>query len=351
MEKEKQMKKFLSVLLILLMVVTALPKMVLTVNADFEYVIIDNIVYVLDKDTNKATVAGRSGVLPENVIIQSEIISNDRKFIVTFIGNNAFENCENLSNIEIPDSVTGIGESAFKNSNLQNIKVPDSVIEMYSEVFCGCRELRTVELSNNPEFKFNLPGMFKNCNLLTNIKIPKNVTDICREAFYGSGITNVEILDGLKAIGGSAFADCRELETISLPNSLAFIQDGAFANSGIKRISLPSNLKYLGCGAFESSELTTVEFPDDYKFSVIKQVTFKNCRNLKQVIIPPGVSKIEVGAFANSGLELAMLPEGIVVDVKSDSCMFRIGKSDREKGSFFGCRNLTIRYRSDVKPV
>ena len=46
-----------------------------------------------------------------------------------------------------------------------------------------------------------------------------------------------------------------------------------------------------------------------------------------------------------------MLPEGIVVDVKSDSCMFRIGKSDREKESFFGCRNLTIKYRRDVKPV
>lgn len=345
-------KKFLSVFLTLVMAVTVLSQKGIEVNADGEEVIIDSIIYNLNENANEATVKGVSGVLPENVTILPAIVKDGIEFKVTEISANAFVRRGDLKEINIPDSVTKICDSAFKDSNLQNIKIPNSVIEMYSEVFYGCRELRTVELSNNPEFKSIWPGMFRRCCCLTNIKIPKNVTVIGEEAFYGSGLKNVEFSNELESINQDAFACCGELETVNLPNSLTFIGDWAFANSGIKRISLPSNLKYLGCGAFESSELTTIEFPDDYKFSVIKQGTFKDCENLKQVVIPFGVSKIETEAFAYSGLELATLPEGVVLDVKGEGRRpFTQHGSDYEKGSFFGCRNLTISYRSEAKPV
>ena len=107
-------QKFLSMFLTLVMAATVLPKMKLNVNAACEEVIMDRIVFGLNEETNMATVRGVSGDSPEKLIIPEKVVDRDGvEYVVNSIGKEAFAHSKTLEEVEIPDSVTEIGQEAF----------------------------------------------------------------------------------------------------------------------------------------------------------------------------------------------------------------------------------------------
>lgn len=66
----------------------------------------------------------------------------------------------------------------------------------------------------------------------------------------------------VKAIGESAFYYCDNLQNVTLPETITYIDYNAFAGSGIKSIKLPESLKTIGSWAFCNSELQEVDFPN-----------------------------------------------------------------------------------------
>ena len=87
-----------------------------------------------------------------------------------FIRNNAFENCEFMTSVTLPNSVTSIGEKAFyRCSSLTSITIPNSVTSIDE-------------------------GAFDNCSRLTSITIPNSVTSISPTAFHGCyNLTSIHI--------------------------------------------------------------------------------------------------------------------------------------------------------------
>lgn len=129
---------------------------------------------------------------------------------VTSIGQNAFQNCTNLTGIEIPSSVTSIGENAFFNcSNLTSIVIPSSVTIIDSFAFYNCDALATVTFEENSQLG-NIKGYaFQDCSSLTSIEIPGGVT----------------------SIGGFAFQNCTSLSEITvLAETPPTIQSTTFRN-------------------------------------------------------------------------------------------------------------------------
>jgi len=137
-------------------------------------------------------------------------------FPVTSIGDGAFIDCTNLTNISIPQGVTSIGIAAFY----------------------GCKGLTT-------------------------ISIPQGVTSISKVAFYDcKGLTTISIPQGVTSIGDNAFSGCRDLACISIPQGVTRIGDNAFSGcKDLTSISIPQGATSIGKEVFYGCDrLTTIKF-------------------------------------------------------------------------------------------
>ena len=65
---------------------------------------------------------------------------NNKTYTITTIGDSAFSDCNGLTNINIPNSVTTIGNGAFQNSYLSNINIPNSVSDDWKRCFLRLRQ-------------------------------------------------------------------------------------------------------------------------------------------------------------------------------------------------------------------
>jgi hypothetical protein len=64
---------------------------------------------------------------------------------VTYIDDFAFENCESLSNLKLPDNIAHIGEHAFDGcNNLTSVVIPDSLVEFRAKTFSNCNRLSSI---------------------------------------------------------------------------------------------------------------------------------------------------------------------------------------------------------------
>lgn len=151
---------------------------------------------------------------------------------VTSIGRSAFEGCHELWHITIPDSVTKIGAYAFYNcSRLTYITFPDSVTSIGEYAF-NVSGLESIYFKGDLPSWCKISGMFdmRIENLYINgerlkgdLIIPEGVTSIGENAFYCEDITSVTIPYGVTEIGNCAFYNCTSLKSATIPDSVTTI--------------------------------------------------------------------------------------------------------------------------------
>jgi hypothetical protein len=144
---------------------------------------------------------------------------------VTALAGYAFDKCERLTGVTIPDSVTSIGEMAFGSTGLTSITIPDGVTSTGVNTFFGCTGLTSVIISESVTSIGD--GAFWKCTGLTSITIPDSVTSIGSSAFAETGLTAITIPDSVTSIGALAFAETG-LTSIIIPDSVTYIGGNAF---------------------------------------------------------------------------------------------------------------------------
>ena len=197
----------------------------------------------------------------------------------------AFDDCENLRSVIIPDSVKVIGDSAFKGcQNLQSVTIPDSVEAIGTYAFARCKNLHNVTIPDS--VKEIGDDAFFNCEGLQSVTIPDSVEVIGDHAFgCCENLRSVTILNSVKVIRERAFAGCKSLQTVTIPDSVEVIGYAAFAGcKSLQHITIPHSVEVIGENAFwrcENLRSVTIRNPQFSKSDINR--IFKGASNLYEV--------------------------------------------------------------------
>ena len=191
---------------------------------------------------------------------------------VTAVGNNAFEYCEGLTAVTLPQGLVAIGIRAFNGCSIVSLAIPDGVTEIGYRAFGGIRHIdyhgsaTWADYDNrwgasilngvlDGDFLYadsTLTTLTGYIGSATDVTIPATVTAIGPEAFSGfQMLSNVVFPEGLVSIGEEAFLDCYYLTSLNLPESLREIGARAFADLlNIPNVRIPDSVASIGENAF-----------------------------------------------------------------------------------------------------
>ena len=175
--------------------------------------LIDGITYYVNKnneaeeDNNKADIlAVDSSVTEPN--IRTKVTIDGKEYPLTYIGNAAFWDNQNITKVVIPEGVTKIMPNAFNNcKNLATVTFPSTLTTIADRAFYLCGSLTDVEFPTGIT-KFYSES-FAYCEKFKSLVIPEGVTEIIDRAFYG----------------------CPQLESLVLPSTLTYIDNRSFLSS------------------------------------------------------------------------------------------------------------------------
>jgi hypothetical protein len=235
--------------------------------------------------------------------------------------------------IVLPDSVTRIGHSAFRNCvNLEEITIPDSVERIDGSAFDGCSKLKKIRIPDGvakiSEFVFN------ECVSLEEIMIPDSVTEIGDYALWmsydgypqDSKLTSIVVPASVTAIGQGAFGCNLSLENVVLPPMITEIPDRCFYNCPRVRIAIPDGVKRIGEDAFNLG-ICANWYPDEPKEMQLP----------KEIRLPSGLETIENDAFGwREDLENINIPDSVT----------EIGYH-----AFYRCRKLPAEVRERILSI
>ena len=181
---------------------------------------------------------------------------------VNRIGKSAFRNCNQLTEIVLPEGLEVIGDTAFYGcTQLKQISLPKSVSQIGAYAYKGCPLQGTLDLMNIKDIG---EGAFEGCTGLTSVVLPENLLRIEASLFQGcTGLTVVNIPQCVTTIGTSAFASCSRLQSVAIPDEVERIEDYAFKGcSNMKHLAIGNSVKKIGVEAFgECRRLKSLSIP------------------------------------------------------------------------------------------
>lgn len=255
----------------------------------------ENLAFELDTETGLYIVTGKGEATETQITIPSRHLGIQ----VFAIGDGAFKDCEEITDINIPEGISRIGANAFSGTALYNdqekwtnnvLFIDGYLIKAKSSSVSG-----SYAVPNGT--KLIADGAFLYCSDLTGATIPASVNYIGNNAFSFSGLRSINIANGVKSIGDDAFSYCTSLSSITVPDSVMEIGNGAFSYcTGLGSITLSSNLKGIKENSFHGCiRLQTMTLPDS--ISYIGKDSFHDCTALANINIPSNVERIDDNAF------------------------------------------------------
>ena len=255
---------------------------------------------------------------------------------VKYIYMQDFYNCENLVSIHLPSNLYTIGSGAFQGcKSLNSITIPASVQNIDGKgqlnstnrgPFYGCDNLETIVVeSGNQKYDSRdncnavvetatntlifgckgstIPasviigrGSFKS-STITDVVVPEGVTTIENDAFNSSMLQNITFEgEGLTSIGDNAFSYCPMLETITLPNSIKKISNGLFRScQNLKTVNFSESLESIEAFAFMECPMLKT-FTFPASLQSIASNAFRGCTALADIYAYPAGGNVTLNS-------------------------------------------------------
>ena len=184
----------------------------------------------------------------------------------TYIGNILYKYKDDTANtqFDIRNGTTIIANGAFENcENLVTVTMTDSVTDIGDYAFAGCINLENIALSNNIT-RIN-ESVFGSCTSLGSIKLPDGIESIGECAFYCSGLKSIALPDSIRIIENDAYASCDNLSgTIVIPDGVTYIGNAFRWSCYIDTIKIPDSVNHISSEAFvRCDELMYVSISDE----------------------------------------------------------------------------------------
>ena len=198
------------------------------------YAIIDHALYSPDGKTLYCYPSGRE----EQSFVMLEH--------TTEIADYAFYGCDSLTDIRLSDCVSKIGEGAFFGCNIRHIDLPDTLTGIGDEAFAYCRELESIDIPSGVRSIGR--GAFCECRKLRQIDLPEGISVIEASTFHWcSNLRRIGIPETVKRIDRDAFNGCRALTAVQLPEGVESIGDEVFMNSCLElKVFIPVSTLSIG---------------------------------------------------------------------------------------------------------
>ena len=197
----------------------------------------------------------------------------------------AFDNCDNLLRLDIPESCEEIGYSAISScASLTSIRIPAATKSFDSYNCLFCPSLTSIEVDPANPWLEAVDGVLFSDDKTELIKYP-----------MGKGESMYKIPDGVKTIASWAFSDAI-LTQIDLPEGVMEIGAGGFEGCEyLVGIKLPSTLRTIGMSAFSGCDmLTELSLPEGVTEIPYQVASF--CKELQRIVLPSTIKTI--GGFA-----------------------------------------------------
>ena len=133
-----------------------------------------------------------------------------------------------VESLIIPDGVKTIAREAFRYSNVKSVKFPDSLECIKKNAFSQCKNLSCIDFGHG--IKVIGKGVFSGCAGLENVTLPNQIEIIGERAFSNAG-----------------------LKSIKLNNGLRRIEKNAFCGTGITELDIPESVDYIGYDCYGSN--------------------------------------------------------------------------------------------------
>lgn len=357
--------------------------------ADFTY---DGIAYniiSLGRQTCEVTGKGGSLYYSGNIVIPEKVVDSydNTEYTVIAIGKDAFNFCQDLQSVTLPNTIkeikksafgssslptlvipsscTVLGESVFWGAAIENISIPGSIRKVGDHCFRMCRQLTEITMEEGVDSIGNYA--LYGCETLTKVNMPASLTTI-GEISFGScdALQNIEMPAGLKNVGKGMFVGCKNLKSIGVnpaSQTLAAV-DGILYSKDLSTLyeypwgkpgesfEVPAGTKKIWANAFQKNpNLKTIRLAQDTE--VVGDYCFNEIANLESIDF--GASLKHLGSYALMNLPL-------VKDFKFPESLERIDQMAVSKNTgltkivipnnvesigdyaFFGCEKVTEIY-------
>ena len=241
---------------------------------------------------------------------------------VTSIGYNAFNGCLALESVVLPDDITSIGDSAFGNGNwytlalckkntataatLAAMSIPYAFLD-------GTDEESLISESVNASLSFTVDKRTRTMTVQADGDMMSFASVNAPWLEYAAIISRVVILPGCTSVGDSAFKNCYNFKSVTLPDGVRSIGNSAFSNCwNLAQINLPNGVETIDSSAFSQCySLPSITLPDSV--TSIGEAAFYSCQSLESILIPDSVTSIGSSAFYGCAfLKTAVIGEGLV---------------------------------------